>query len=116
MSTTCKIKTTRYYDEFIRYYELALDQQKKSNLGHIPHAESKMDDPLMEHIELYDVVERKYAGFSQIVNDAFYGQYLHSDLMRASKATFERCKRLLQLRNIEMVIYLAKDDLDSFDK
>jgi hypothetical protein len=27
----------------------------------------------MEHVELYDVVERKYAGFSQIVNDAFYG-------------------------------------------
>ena len=73
MSTTCKIKTTKYYDEFIRYYELALDQQKKSNLGHIPHAESKMDDPLMEQIELYDVVERKYAGFSQIVNDVFYG-------------------------------------------
>ena len=45
---------------------------------------------------------------------AFYGQYLHSDLMRASKATFERCKRLLQLRNREMVIYLAKNDLDSF--
>lgn len=73
MSTTCKIKTTKYYDEFIRYYELALDQQKKSNLGHIPHAESRMDDPLMEQIELYDVVERKYAGFSQIVNDVFYG-------------------------------------------
>ena len=73
MSTVCKIKTTKYYDEFIRYYELALDQQKKSNLGHIPHAESRMDDPLMEQIELYDVVERKYAGFSQIVNDVFYG-------------------------------------------
>jgi hypothetical protein len=27
----------------------------------------------METIELYDVVERKFAGFSQIVNDAFYG-------------------------------------------
>jgi hypothetical protein len=27
----------------------------------------------MCHVELYDVVERKYAGFSQIVNDAFYG-------------------------------------------
>jgi hypothetical protein len=27
----------------------------------------------MKHVELYDVVERKYAGFSQIVNDVFYG-------------------------------------------
>ncbi len=68
-----KIKTTKYYDEFIRYYNLALKQQELSNLGMVPHVESGMNDPLMEHIELYDVVERKYAGFSQIVNDCFYG-------------------------------------------
>ena len=68
-----KIKTTKYYDEFIRYFNLALKQQELSNLGMVPHAESGMNDPLMEHIQLYDVVERKYAGFSQIVNDVFYG-------------------------------------------
>ena len=68
-----EIITTKYYDEFIRYYELALDQQKKSNLGHISHQDSDMKDDLMEQIELYDVVERKFAGFSQIVNDIFYG-------------------------------------------
>lgn len=68
-----EIKTTKYYDEFLRYFKLALDQQEKSNLGKIPHSESNLDDFLMEHIELYDVVERKYAGFSQIINDAFYG-------------------------------------------
>ena len=68
-----EITTTKYYDEFIRYFNLALDQQKKSNLGHIPHQDSDMNDPLMEQIELYDVVERKFAGFSQIVNDVFYG-------------------------------------------
>ena len=70
---TMKIKTTQYYEEFIRYFNLALKQQELSNLGMVPHAESGMNDPLMEHIELYDVVERKYAGFSQIVNDCFYG-------------------------------------------
>ena len=32
-----------------------------------------MNDDLLENVELYDVVERKYAGFSQIVNDVFYG-------------------------------------------
>lgn len=68
-----KIKTTKYYDEFVRYFNLALKQQELSNLGMVPHAESGMNDPLMEHIQLYDVVERKYAGFSQIVNDVFYG-------------------------------------------
>jgi hypothetical protein len=73
------IETTQYYDEYLRYYSLALDQQNKCNVaneapyGMVPHLESNMNDDLMENIELYDVVERKYAGFSQIVNDIFYG-------------------------------------------
>ena len=73
------IETTQYYDEYLRYYSLALDQQKKCNVaneapyGMVPHLKSNMNDDLMENIELYDVVERKYAGFSQIVNDIFYG-------------------------------------------
>lgn len=67
------IETTKYYEEFKYYFKLAKDQQDKSNLGHIPHKDSDLNDPLMETIELYDVVERKFAGFSQIVNDVFYG-------------------------------------------
>ena len=67
------MNTTPYYDEFKYYFKLAKDQQDKSNLGHIPHKDSQLNDPLMEKIELYDVVERKFAGFSQIVNDVFYG-------------------------------------------
>ena len=67
------VNTTPYYDEFKYYFKLAKDQQDKSNLGHIPHKDSQLNDPLMETIELYDVVERKFAGFSQIVNDTFYG-------------------------------------------
>jgi hypothetical protein len=68
-----QIKTTKYYDEFLRYFDLALKQQELSNLGTVPHEQSGMRDALMENIHLYDVVERKYAGFSQIVNDIFYG-------------------------------------------
>lgn len=68
-----QIKTTKYYEEFLRYFDLALKQQELSNLGTVNHIDSGMNDPLMEHIELYDVVERKYAGFSQIINDCFYG-------------------------------------------
>lgn len=67
------IETTAYYDEFIRYFYLAKDQQEKCNLGSIPYLHSNMGDDLMENVELYDVVNRKYAGFSQIINDAFYG-------------------------------------------
>jgi len=64
---------TDYYPEFLRYYALAKTQQDECNLGLIPHSQSSIPDDLMKHVELYDVVERKYAGFSQIINDIFYG-------------------------------------------
>lgn len=67
------IKPTKYYDEFLRYYQMAKTQQEECNLGRLKHCESSVQDELMKHVELYDVVERKYAGFSQIVNDCFYG-------------------------------------------
>jgi len=67
------MEQTKYYDEYIRYFHLAKDQQAKCNLGTVPYLESNMNDDLMENVELYDVVERKFAGFSQIVNDVFYG-------------------------------------------
>lgn len=63
---------TPYYDEFIRYHDLAKRQQDLCNLGSEPYIGS-VPDPLMENVELYDVVERKYAGFSQIVHDVWYG-------------------------------------------
>ena len=59
------ILTTEYYDEYIRYFYLALDQQKKCNVsteepfGMMAHVESDVGDDLMHHVELYDVVERK---------------------------------------------------------
>ena len=67
------IETTKYYDEYLRYFALATKQQELCNFGTTLHTESNVDDDLMHHVELYDVVERKYAGFSQIINDAFYG-------------------------------------------
>ena len=67
------ITTTPYYEEFLRYYQMAKTQQEECNLGRIKHADSSVPDELMKHVELYDVVERKYAGFSQIVNDVYYG-------------------------------------------
>ena len=58
------METTQYYDEYLRYFELAKDQQAKCNLGTVPYLESQMGDDLLENVELYDVVERKFAGFS----------------------------------------------------
>ena len=93
------IETTQYYDEYIRYFNLAKDQQEKCNVslsppyGMLPHLESNVGDDLMHHIELYDVVERKYAGFSQIVNDCFYGwtsDHPYWEKMKAGKVTHQR--------------------------
>jgi len=88
-----KIQTTKYYDEFLRYHEMAKKQQELCNLGLTPHHESGVDDPLMEHVHLYDVVERKYAGFSQIINDVFYGyskQHPYWFQIEADKASPQR--------------------------
>lgn len=65
--------TTKYYDEFLRYYSMAKTQQEECNLGSIPHEQSSVDDDLMKHVHLYDTVDRKFAGFSAIVHDIFYG-------------------------------------------
>ena len=67
------IETTKYYDEYLRYFALAAKQQELCNFGTTSYIDSNVDDDLMHHVELYDVIERKYAGFSQIINDAFYG-------------------------------------------
>lgn len=85
---------TRYYDDFIRYFHLAKDQQEKCNVPNfMPHLQSGMNDDLMENVELYDVVERKYAGFSQIINDIFYGwtdKHPYWARMQAGEATAQR--------------------------
>jgi hypothetical protein len=66
------ITKTKYFDEFLRYFELAKTQQGITNLG-LGSFEKSVPDDLMCSVQLYDVVERKYAGFGQILCDVFYG-------------------------------------------
>ena len=93
------IESTPYYEDFLRYFRLAKEQQEKCNVslnspyGMLSHMESNMNDGLLENVELYDVVERKYAGFSQIVNDCFYGwtdRHPYWKKMEAGKITSQR--------------------------
>ena len=89
------IEKTRYYFDFLDYFKKAKRQQELCNLGTVPHAQSGVGDSLMENVELYDVVERKYAGFSQIVNDIFYGwtpEHPYFVKMEAGCATEERMR------------------------
>ena len=67
-----RIETTAYYDEMVRYAAMAKTQQAECNLGTIPHLEGSVKDDLMRHVELYDVANRKYAGFTQILLDLWY--------------------------------------------
>lgn len=87
------IDTNEYYEDFLLYYNKAKKQQELSNLGIVSHDSSGVDDELMHHVELYDVIERKYAGFSQIKNDAFYGwseNHPYWDKMKQGYYTEER--------------------------
>lgn len=62
-----------YYQEFLRYHKMAEIQHHECNLGTTPHADGRVKDPLMQNVHLYDVVARKYAGFTQIILDMWYG-------------------------------------------
>ncbi len=87
-----EIHLTPYYEEFLRYHDLAKKQQELCNLGTHPY-EGSVPDPLMENVELYDVVERKYAGFSQIIHDVWYGwtpDHPYWDKMKAGIYSHQR--------------------------
>lgn len=93
------IETTEYYDEFLRYFKMASDQQVLCNVadvepyGMTEHEKSGIPDDLMLNVHLYDVVERKFAGFSQIINDCFYGwteEHPYWKKMQAGRITRQR--------------------------
>lgn len=71
------LNTTQYYDEFVRYAEMSKWQHHNCNLGVIPYEETPYDDDLMKHVHLYDVCERKYAGFSRVLLDMWYDENNH---------------------------------------
>ena len=50
IKTGQKMKTTKYYEEFKRYYKLAEDQQAKTNLGW-QNYESSTSDDLMNNVQ-----------------------------------------------------------------
>jgi hypothetical protein len=71
------LNMTKYYDEFLRYHEMAKWQNENCNLGLTPYSETPWDDDLIKNVYLYDVVERKYAGFTQLLLDMWYNADNH---------------------------------------
>ena len=71
------LSMTKYYDEFLRYHKMAKWQHKNCNLGVIPYDDTPWDDDLIKNVFIYDVVERKYAGFTQLILDMWYDYENH---------------------------------------
>ena len=72
-----RLNETKYYEEFLRYFEMAKWQQENCNLGTVPYSETPYDDDLIKNVFIYDVVERKYAGFGQLLLDIWYNEDTH---------------------------------------
>ena len=67
--TTVAFGKTQYYADFIEYYKKAIQLQRR-NLG---LSFEPIDDDLMNAVTIYDTVNRRYAGFSKVLEDLHYG-------------------------------------------
>jgi hypothetical protein len=68
-----KITPTPYYQDFLNYYQKAKVLQNQCNLGGKPYVGAVGDD-LMEQVHIYDTVERRYAGFSNMLQDLWLAE------------------------------------------
>lgn len=66
------IQTTPYFDDFLTYYDKATILQNRCNLGGKSYL-GQVGDDLMEQVHIYDTVERRYAGFSNMLQDLWHG-------------------------------------------
>jgi hypothetical protein len=66
---TAAFGKTAYYFDFIEYYRRALELQRR-NLG---LSFEPINDDLMNAVTIYDTVNRRYAGFSKVLEDLHYG-------------------------------------------
>lgn len=68
---------TPFYNDFLEYYRKAKLLQDKNLLLH----DTPTNDPLMDSVTIYDTVNRKYAGFSKVLED-IHGVRTRKDLVR----------------------------------
>ena len=74
-----------YFEEFVRYYEMARVKQEECNFGTVPHDQSSVNDDLLRQVTLYDGVECRYEDYKQILFDMWHG--LSDDHPYAHKLT-----------------------------
>lgn len=71
-----KITETIYWEDFKKYYEKAVILQNiniASENGRDTSEDLHVDDPLQHHITIYDTVDREFAGFSNAIQQIWYG-------------------------------------------
>jgi hypothetical protein len=76
LALNAKIQPTKHWDNFLQYYDRCVTLQKiniNSENGRDTSEPLHVDDPLMHYITIYDVIERKYAGFSNAIQQLWYG-------------------------------------------
>lgn len=66
-----KVEFTDYFKDFILYAAKAKKVQNECNLGGAPYVGSCGDD-LIENVTIYDTVERKHAGFQNMLQDLWF--------------------------------------------
>jgi hypothetical protein len=66
------VNFTDYYEDFLIYAKKAKILQNDCNLGGQSYI-GKVNDDLMENITIYDTIERRYAGFSNMLQDVWLG-------------------------------------------
>jgi|TARA_R110002074_G_scaffold16872_1_gene56028 hypothetical protein len=66
-----KVRFTKYFKDFLQYAAQAKKVQHACNLGGAPYLGSCGDD-LIENVTIYDTVERKHAGFQNMLQDLWF--------------------------------------------
>lgn len=66
-----KVQFNEYFEDFLLYAAKAKLVQNKCNLGGAPYIGSCGDD-LIENVTIYDTVERKHAGFQNMIQDLWF--------------------------------------------
>ncbi|MDX1371997.1 MAG: hypothetical protein R3321_05980, partial [Nitrososphaeraceae archaeon] len=105
------IKTTEYYEDFLNYHAKSSQMQREANIGNTPHGEVKVGDDLMNNFRLYDAVDRKIEGHSQILHDVFYGTsdqhtYYHKPYHKDRKEVTEKWAGKQEVFGIKEWLYV----------
>lgn len=87
------IQKTKYYEDFLGYYEKSKLIQEHCNIGDTPYIDAPVDDDLMRLNPLFDFIQHYYSGISRVNLDMWFGwseQHPYWNRMQNGKILPER--------------------------